>query len=58
MQTGSVFNPDAEGQYEFILRVSEDDDVVAQSSMIVQVGDVDPESGDEDDDDDEEDDDD
>ena len=39
-QTGSIFDPETKGQYQYILRVSDDDDVVAQSSMIVQVGDV------------------
>jgi len=53
-QTGAVFDPFAEGQYQFILRVSDDDDLVAQSSMIVQVGDKFPIYSNDDDGDDDE----
>jgi hypothetical protein len=55
-QKGSEFKPSAKGQYEFILTVSDDDDVPAESSMTVQVGDAvleddDDDDADEDDDD-------
>ena len=56
-QTGLDFDPFATGQYEFVLKVIDDEDVVAQSSMIVQVGDVVIEDDDDIDDDDVDDDD-